>query len=207
MSAPHQGTKFGYNYGGYNHAQYLATLVKAGLSEKDVQPVKFADGATSAAGFNAGQVDVYSGALGPILPTIRSGAGHLLLSDRDTQIPALNVWTTTSADLKDPAKVAALQDFFARMSGYWPWHDAHKDEVVGILKDTLKISDERAAFEYQVRSGSFVKFDSGLLGQEQNIADILYDGHAIRKKVRVDVEYDPRFNAVQKASWPVPSRN
>lgn len=202
-----KGHQFGYNYGGYNHSQYLVTLVKAGLTEKDIQPVKFADGATSAAGFNAGEVEVYSGALGPILPTIKSGAGHILLTDRDTQIPALNVWATTSTDLKDPAKVAALQDFFSRMSGYWAWHDAHKDEVIGVLKDTLKISDERAAFEYEVRSGRFVKFDSGLLGQEQKVADILYDGHAIRKKVQVAVEYDPQFNAVQKAIWPIDAKD
>lgn len=202
-----KGHKVGYNYGGYNHSQYLATLVKAGVTEKDIEPVKFADGATSAAGFNAGEVDVYAGALGPILPTIKSGAGHILLTDRDTQIPALNVWATTSADLKDPAKVAALQDFFSRMSGYWAWHDAHRDDVIAILKDTLKVSDERAAFEYQVRSGSFVKFDAGLIGEEQHIADILYDGHAIRKKVKVDVEYDPQFNGVQKAVWPIPSKN
>ncbi|MFM0223060.1 type 2 periplasmic-binding domain-containing protein [Paraburkholderia dipogonis] len=139
--------------------------------------------------------------------TIKSGAGHILLVDRDTQIPALNVWTTTSADLKDPAKVAALKDFFSRMSGYWAWHDAHKDEVIGVLKDTPKISDDRAAFEYQVRSGSFVKFDAGLLDQEQKIADILYDGHAIRKTMKVDVEYDPQFNAVQKAIWPIKSKD
>jgi len=199
--------KVGYNYGGYNHSQYLATLVKAGLTEKDIEPIKFADGATSAAGFNAGEDDVYAGALGPILPTIKSGAGHILLTDRDTQIPALNVWTTTSADLKDPAKVAALQDFFSRMSGYWAWHDAHRDDVIAILKDTLKVSDDRAAFEYQVRSGSFVKFDDGLIGQEQKIADILYDGHAIKKKVKVDVEYDPQFNAAQKAIWPIRSKD
>ncbi|ALL70284.1 ABC transporter substrate-binding protein (plasmid) [Paraburkholderia caribensis MBA4] len=199
--------KFGYNYGGYNHSQYLATLVKAGLTEKAIQPIKFADGATSAAGFNAGEVEVYAGALGPILPTVRSNAGHILLTDHDTQIPALNVWTTTSAVLKDPAKVAALQDFFGRLSGYWSWHDTHKAEVVGVLKDTLKVSDERAAFEYEVRSGSFVKFDAGLVNQEQKIADILYDGHAIKKKVKVDVEYDPQFNAVQKAVWPIPSKD
>ncbi|CAG9255309.1 Sulfonate transport system substrate-binding protein [Paraburkholderia unamae] len=202
-----KGHKVGYNYGGYNHSQYLATLVRAGATEKDIEPVKFADGATSAAGFNAGEVDVYAGALGPILPTFKSGAGHILLTDRDTQIPALNVWTTTSADLKDPAKVAALQDFFSRMSGYWAWHDAHRADVIAILKDTLKISDDRAAFEYQVRSGSFVKFDAGLIGQEQKIADILYDGHAIHKKVKVDVEYDPQFNGVQKALWPIPSKD
>jgi len=202
-----KGHKVGYNYGGYNHSQYLATLVKAGLTEKDIQPVKFADGATSAAGFNAGEVDVYAGALGPILPTIKSGAGHILLTDRDTQIPALNVWTTTSTVLKDPAKVAALRDYFSRLSGYWQWHDTHKDEVIGVLKDTLKVSDERAAFEYEVRSGSFVKFDSGLLDQEQKIADILYDGRAIRKKVEVAVEYDPQFNAEQKAIWPIKVKN
>lgn len=199
--------KVGYNYGGYNHAQYLATLVKAGLTEKDIEPIKFNDGATSAAGFNAGEVDVYAGALGPILPTIKSGAGHILLTDRDTRIPALNVWTTSAAVLKDPAKVAALQDFFGRMSGYWAWHDTHRDDVIAVLKDTLKISDERAAFEYQVRSGGFVKFDSGLLEEEQKIADILYDGHAIRKKVQVAIEYDPQFNAAQKATWPIRSRN
>ncbi|WP_144109614.1 ABC transporter substrate-binding protein [Paraburkholderia sp. BCC1886] len=202
-----KGHKVGYNYGGYNHSQYLATLVKAGVTEKDVEAVKFADGATSAAGFNAGQVDVYAGALGPILPTIKSGAGRILLNDRETQIPALNVWTTTSADLKDPAKVAAFQDFFSRLSGYWAWHDAHKDEVIGVLKDTLKITDERAAFEYEVRSGNFVKFDAGLLGQEQAIADILYNGHAIKKKVKVQVEYDPQFNAAQKAVWPIKTKD
>lgn len=202
-----RGRKFGYNYGGYNHAQYLATLVKAGLTEKDIQPIKFNDGATSAAGFNAGEDDVYAGALGPVLPTIKSGTGHIVLTDRDTQIPALNVWTTTSTVLKDPAKVAALRDFFGRLSGYWAWHDTHKDDVIAVLKDTLKVSDERAAFEYQVRSGSFVKFDAGLIEQEQKIADILYEGHAIRKKVQVAIEYDPQFNDVQKAIWPIRSKD
>lgn len=201
-----RGHKVGYNYGGYNHSQYLATLVEAGVTEKDIEPIKFADGATSAAGFNAGEVDVYAGALGPVLPTIESGAGRILLSDRDTGIPALNVWATTSADLKDPAKVAAFQDFFSRLSGYWRWHDTHRAEVIGILENTLRISAERAAFEYEVRSGSFVAFDAGLLEREQKIADILYDGHAIRKKVKVDVEYDPRFNAAQKAVWPIGTR-
>ncbi|MGF6767669.1 sulfonate transport system substrate-binding protein [Paraburkholderia sp. GAS199] len=200
-----KGHKVGYNYGGYAHSQYLAALVKAGLTEKDIEPIKFADAATAAAGFNAGEVDVVSGGMGPILTTIKSGAGRVLLTDRDTGIPALNVWTTTSNVLKDPAKVAALQDFFSRMSGYWAWHDANRDTVVGILKDTLKVSDERAAFEYHVRSGAFVKFDSGLVGQEQRVADILYDGHAIKKKVKVDVEYDPQFNAAQKAVWPIRS--
>lgn len=208
ITSPQQikGHKVGYNYGGYNHAQYLATLVQAGLTEKDIEPIKFNDGATSAAAFNSGQVEVYAGGLAPVLSTIRSGAGHILLTDRDTAIPALGVWTATSSVLKDPTKTAALQDFFGKLSGYWPWHEAHRDEVLAVLKDKLKISDERAAFEYQIRSGSFIAFTPELIAQEQKIADILYEGKAIRKQVNVAVEYDTTFNQAQKAIWPVPAK-
>ncbi|OZI71977.1 ABC transporter substrate-binding protein [Bordetella genomosp. 12] len=207
ITSPQQikGHKFGYNYGGYNHAQYLATLVQAGLKEKDIEPIKFNDGATSAAAFNSGQVEVYAGSLAPVLNTIRSGAGRILLTDRDTTIPALGVWTATASVLKDPVKTAALQDFFERLSGYWPWHDAHREDVLAVLKDKLKISDERASFEYKLRSGNFIAFTPELIAQEQKIADILYDGNAIRKQVNVAVEYDPRFNQAQKAVWPVPA--
>jgi len=208
ITTPQQikGHKVGYNYGGYNHAQYLATLVQAGLTEKDIEPVKFNDGATSAAAFNSGQVEVYAGGLAPVLGTIRSGTGRILLTDRDTTIPALGVWTATSSVLKDPIKVAALEDFFGRLSGYWPWHDAHHNDVIAVLKDKLKISDERAAFEYEIRSGSFVAFSPELIAQEQKIAEILYAGHAIRKQVSVAVEYDAQFNKAQKAVWPVPAK-
>ncbi|MDR2127457.1 MAG: ABC transporter substrate-binding protein [Burkholderiaceae bacterium] len=194
-----QGKKFGYNYGGVNHAQYLATLVQAGLTEKQIEPVKFNDSPAAAAGFNAGRVDVYAGGLGPVLTSIRSGAGRILLTDRDTGIPAMSVWTATSKVLKDPLKVAALQDYFGRLSGYWAWHRSNKAVVIDVLKSSLKITDERAAFEYEVRGGSFVKFDTELLAQEQKIADILFDGRAIKKKVDVRIGYDPQFNAAQKA--------
>ena len=112
-----KGHKVGYNYGGYNHSQYLATLVKAGVTDKDIDAIKFADGATSAAGFNAGEVDVYSGALGPVLPTIKSGAGTILLRDRDTQIPALNVWTTTTACAEGSGEDGCAPGFFLASFG------------------------------------------------------------------------------------------
>ncbi|MDR2127458.1 MAG: ABC transporter substrate-binding protein [Burkholderiaceae bacterium] len=202
-----KGRKFGYNHGGNNHAQYLATLVRAGLTEKQIEPVNFTDGATSAAGFNAGRVDVYAGAPGPVLSSIRSGAGRVLLTELDTGIPSMGIWAATSKTLKNPLKVAALQDYFGRLSGYWAWHNANKATVIDVLKTSLKITDERAAFEYEVRSGSFVKFDAELLAQEQRVADILFDGQAIRKKVDVRIGYDPQFNSAQKAIWPVPVKD
>jgi hypothetical protein len=37
-----------------------------------------------------------------------------------------------------------------------------------MTRGQLKISDERAAFEYDVRSGGFVKVDKDQIDQEQN---------------------------------------
>ncbi|QIG42893.1 ABC transporter substrate-binding protein [Nocardioides anomalus] len=194
-----KGHTWGYNFGGYNHAQYLVSLVKAGLSEQDIKPTQFADGATSAAAFNNGEVDVYSGAHGAILSSLTSGDAKILLDDSDTDIPALNVWTARKDVLADDDKNAALKDFFSRMSGYWAWHDDHPDEVKDILKKQLKVDDARADFEFQVRRGQFQAFDDDLITREQAVAQSLFDGGAIAKLPDVGIGFDPRYNEVQKA--------
>ena len=194
-----KGHTWGFNFGGYNHAQYLVSLVQAGLTEDDIKPTQFADGATSAAAFNSGEVDVYSGAQGAILSSLTSGDAKILLTDEQTEIPALNVWTATRDVLEDDAKDAALEDFFTRMSGYWKWHDDNADEVKDILKKQLKVDDARADFEYEVRRGVFQAFDDSLLAKEQAVAQSLFDGAGIPKLPDVSVEFDPRYNDGQQA--------
>ena len=196
------GRKWSYNYGGYNHAQYLVSLIKAGYSEKDIDAKKFNDGSSSAAAFNSGQTEVYSGSLGPILQTVRQGDAKILLDDRATGIPALNVWTARTAVLNDPAKDAALKNFFERLSGYWQWHDEHKEEVVGVLRETLKLTPERAELEYKLRSGAFRPFDAALLEEEQKVADALFNGGAINRNVDVSIGFDARYNDAQRAVVP-----
>ncbi|MFT4010321.1 MAG: ABC transporter substrate-binding protein [Nocardioidaceae bacterium] len=194
-----KGHTWGYNFGGYNHAQYLVSIVKAGLTEKDVKGTEFADGATSAAAFNDGQVDVYSGGHGAVSEAIAAGDAKVLLTSAETGVPALNVWTATKEVLADPDKDAALKDFFSRLSGYWAWHDENPDKVKEILKTKLKIDDARADFEYEVRSGAFRLFDDELMTQEQDVAQALYDGGAIDKLPDVSIGFDDRYNTAQKA--------
>lgn len=194
-----RGHAWAYNFGGYNHAQYLISLVQAGLSEDDIEPTQFADGASSAAAFNNGEVDVYSGAQGAILSSLNSGDARILLRDSDTDIPALNVWTARSDVLDDPAKDAALQDFFERLSGYFDWHAEHPDEVKEILKSSLKLDDERTEFEYIVRGGAFQTFHDDLLAEEQAVAQSLYDGDAIERLPEVSISFDGRYNEAQGA--------
>jgi sulfonate transport system substrate-binding protein len=195
-----KGHKWGYNFGGYNHAQYLVSLVQGGLTEKDIKPTQFADGATSAAAFNSGQVDVYSGGHGAILSSLASGDAKIISTDRDTAIPALNVWAARKDVLADSAKNKALKDYFKRLSGYWAWHDGHKAEVIAVLKKQLKVDDARAEFEFQVRRGVFRAFDASLIAEEQKVAQTLADGGAIKSAPDVSIGFDDRYNDVQKAA-------
>jgi sulfonate transport system substrate-binding protein len=197
-----RGHSWGYNFGGYNHGQYLASLSKAGLTEGDIKPVKFNDGNASAAAFNSGQVDVYSGGQAAVLQSISSGDAKILLTDRDTGIPALNVWTARTDVLADPVKDAALKDYFGRLSKFWDWYAANPEVVKQTLKSTLKLTDERTEFEYKIRSGPFRKLDAALVTEEQAVADQLEHSGVLKKPVDVAIEYDPRYNDVQQAVGP-----
>lgn len=197
-----RGHSWGYNFGGYNHGQYLVSLAQAGLTESDITPVKFNDGNASAAAFNSGQVDVYSGGQAAVLQSLASGDAKILLTDRDTGIPALNVWTARADVLADPAKDAALKDYFGRLAKFWDWYAANPDQVKQTLKSTLKLTDERTDFEYQIRSGPFRKLDDALVAEEQAVADQLHRSGVVKKHVDVAIEYDPRYNDVQQAVGP-----
>ena len=194
-----RGHSWAFNFGGYNHAQYLVSLVKAGLTPQDITPVQFAYGATSASAFNSGRTDVYSGAHGAILSALQSGQARILYTDKDTGIPALNVWTASRKALNDPKKNAALTEFFGRMSGFWAWYSDHPDQAKAIIAKQLKVDPARTDFEYQVRSGSFWKFDDNLMAEEQQVAKTLYDGKAISQLPDVKIGFDPRYNEAQKA--------
>ncbi|CAN5850155.1 ABC transporter substrate-binding protein [soil metagenome] len=194
-----RGHSWAFNFGGYNHAQYLVSLVKAGLTPQDITPVQFADGATSASAFNSGRTDVFSGGHGAILAPLQAGQAKILLTDKDAGIPALNVWTASRKALNDPKKDAALKDYFARLSGFWPWYNAHPDQAKAIIAKQLKVDPARTDFEYQVRGGSFWQFDDHLLAQEQQVAQTLDDGKAISQLPDVKIGFDPRYNDAQKA--------
>ena len=114
-----EGHTCGFNFGGYNHAQYLVSLVQAGLTEKDIKPTQFADGATSAAAFNSGRVDVYSGAHGAILSarSPRATPRSSLTDERHRDPCAQRLDRPHATCSTTTAKDKALEDFFGRRLG------------------------------------------------------------------------------------------
>jgi sulfonate transport system substrate-binding protein len=190
-----KGHSWSHNFGGYNYLQYVLSLVKAGLTEKDIEAVRLQDTTTSAAAFNSAKVDIFSGSTLGVVDAIEAGKAKLLVNSDELDIPALNVFTARGDVLRDPAKKAQIADFLGRLRAYWTWYPDHKAEIEGIFVEKLKQTPQRAKYVTAFQQSSFVLIDDALVQREQRIADVLLKSGVIANKIDVGVEFSRDFNA------------
>ena len=190
-----KGHTWGYNFGGFNYLQYVLSYVQADLRPKDFQAVRFGDGNVSASAFVSGQVDVYSGGVGPIKEALDRGDARILLKSDDLQIPALSVFAARRDVLEDAAKRQALGDFLTRLSKAWVCWAAHMREIQQIYQDRIKQTAARAQYAADSGASIFYALDPALFAREQRIADTLAKSGDIKRPIKVDIEFDPQFNA------------
>jgi len=194
-----RGHSWSHNFGGYNYLQYVLSLVKAGLAEKDIEAVRLPDSTTSAAAFNAGKVDLYSGGTVSVVDAIEAGKAKILVNSDELDIPALNVFTARGDVLRDPAKKSQIADFLSRLKAYWAWYPGHRAEIESIFVEKLKQTPQRAKYVAAFQQSSFVALDDALIKREQRIADVLLTSSVIGKKIDVGVEFSRDFNAAAVA--------
>lgn len=194
-----KGHSWSHNYGGYNYLQYVLSLVKAGLTEKDIEAVRLQDTTTSAAAFNSGKVDIFSGSTLGVIDTIEAGKAKILVNSDELDIPALNVFTARGDVLRNPEKKAQIADFLSRLRSYWAWYPDHKAEIEAIFVEKLKQTPQRAKFVTAFQQSSFVVFDDALIAREQRIAEVLLKSGVIPKTIDVAVEFNRDFNAAAVA--------
>ncbi|MDR5809133.1 ABC transporter substrate-binding protein [Caballeronia sp. LZ019] len=190
-----RGKTWGYNFGGFNYLQYVLSYVKADLKPKDFQGVKFGDGNVSASAFNAGQVAVYSGGYGPVKEAVDKGDARVIIRSDELDIPALSVFAARTEVLRDPAKSQAIGDFLGRLKNSWTWWAQNVPAVEKIYLEKMKQSPARAKFSAENGRSVFYPLDKKLVAREQKIADTLYKSGDIKNNVKVDVEFNPVFDA------------
>ncbi|MFG1478347.1 ABC transporter substrate-binding protein [Xanthobacter sp. V4C-4] len=184
------------NFGGYNYLHYVLTLLKAGLTENDIQSVRLADQSTSSATFNAGKVEAFSGGTIGVAEAIESGKARILVTSDELDIPALGVFTARTDVLKDPRKKAAIADFLSRLRDYWAWYPSNRAAIEALYVEKLKQTPDRARIVTQFQQARFQPLDEALVKREQRIADVLFEAGVIPRKIDVDLEFSRDFNAV-----------
>lgn len=189
-----RGKTWAYNFGGFNYLQYVLSGIKAGLTPKDYEPVQLGDQNASAAAFNSGRAQAYSGSIAPVAEGIEKGSAKVIVTSDALDIPALNVFTARGDVLKDPAKAAALADFLARVRSHWTWYANNLDTVEKLYVEKVKQTPTRAKLTTAYQNATFQPLDDKLVEREQKIADILFEAGAIPKKIDVSVEFNRAFN-------------
>lgn len=189
-----KGRKWAYNFGGFNYLQYVLSTIKAGLGPKDYEPVQFGDAQASAAAFNSGRVDAYSGGIVPVLEGLERGDARVVIDSDALDIPALGVWTARGDVIRDAGKNAALHDFLSRIRAFWAWYPDNLDLVEKIHIEKIKQTPARAKLSTEYLKSRFQPLDDRMVAREQRIADVLFDAGAIPRKIKVDVEFAREFN-------------
>ncbi|MDR5815516.1 MULTISPECIES: ABC transporter substrate-binding protein [unclassified Caballeronia] len=190
-----RGKTWGYNFGGFNYLQYVLSYIKADLKPKDFEGVKFGDGNVSASAFNAGQVAVYSGGYAPVKEAVDKGEARVIIKSDELDIPALSVFAARTDVLRDPAKSRALGDFLGRLKNSWTWWAQNVPAVEKIYLEKMKQSPARAKFSAENGRSVFYPLDGALVAREQKIADTLHKSGDIKHPIKVDIEFNPVFDA------------
>jgi sulfonate transport system substrate-binding protein len=189
-----RGRKWAYNFGGFNYLQYVLSRLKAGLKANDIQPVQLVDQFASAAAFNSGRTEVYSGGLGPVRATIEKGDARILLVCDELDIPSLTVFSARGDVIRDEAKAPAVAEFLGRVRQHWDWFPANLTAVEDIYTQKVKQTPNDAKFFAANAASRFFPLNADLIRREQRIADVLFESGDIPRKIRVDVEFSQKFN-------------
>lgn len=190
-----KGKRWGYNYGGYNYGQYIATLVKANLTEKDIQASRFVDAFASGTAFNRGQLDVWSGNPPAIQESLRNGEARILVDNRELEVPGLTIFIARQEVLADAGKSAVLGDFLGRVRQHWVWYGKNLPVVEDVYVKKLQQTPERAQFSARYNHAQFERIDAELQRKLQKLADQFHAFGAIPRKIDVASELSDRFNA------------
>jgi sulfonate transport system substrate-binding protein len=197
-----RGKRWGHNYGGYNYGQYIATLVKAGLTEKDIQASRFVDQFASGTAFNRGQLDVFSGSPTGVYESLRTGDATVLIDNRATEVPGLTIFIARQEVLRDKVKSEVLAEFLARVRRHWVWYEKNVATVEEVYLKKLQQTPERAHYTARFAASQFKPLDGELARQLQGLADLFHEFKAIGKKINVASELNPKFNVATVGTQP-----
>lgn len=189
-----RGKKVAYNFGGNIYAGYVKVLAQAGLTVDDIEPVQLPDNQAAAAAFVAGSVDAVVTGYPQIKKVVDSGEAVRLATNTDLGIAGGAGFITRADVLEDPAKLAAIRDFFSRFSAFYSdWYPQNPATVEGVYQGVLKQSPDlaRINFENGARTRFYPVGDPAFVQREQAIVDAAFAAGGVKHRRDVAIVFNP----------------
>jgi sulfonate transport system substrate-binding protein len=187
-----KGKKIGYNYGGNIYAGYVIALEKGGLGPNAVQGVQFPANQAAANAFNAGDLDAVVSSYYLVKKKVDSGDATLIADPASLGIIGGGGWLARTDSLNDPAKLAAIKDFFSRLRKvYEEWIPAHEAEYEKLLDTVLNQTPDVAKVNWQNNSHlTFYKIgDPQFLKIQQDIVNAAFKIGGLKSDADAGIGY------------------
>lgn len=195
-----RGKSVAYNFGGNIYAAYVVALYQAGLTPEDIRPAEFVDNPAAASAFVAGEVDAVIATFEGVKPLLDNGEAKYLAGDPPLHTIAGGGSSITRPDvLADPAKVEALQDFYARLhTFYTEWYPNNEAAVTDVFQRVLNQSPERAKIKFEAaKLTRFIPLsDPQLLANQQLVVTQAFRSGGVKNDRKTDIAYNPILDPV-----------
>ncbi|MBM2614227.1 ABC transporter substrate-binding protein [Actinoplanes sp. LDG1-06] len=197
-----RGKSIAYNFGGNIYAGYVKVLANAGLTVNDIKPVQLPDNQAAAAAFSAGQVDAVVTGYAQIKRVVDSGEAVRLATNEDLGVDGGAGFITRPDVLDDPAKLAAVRDFFGRFSRFYrEWYPANEAAVEKVLQSVLKQTPEVSKINWEngAKGRLYRVGDSAFIERQQKIVDAAFAAGGVKHQRDIKAVFNP---IVDKESVP-----
>jgi sulfonate transport system substrate-binding protein len=198
-----KGHTIGFNEGGNIQAGYAAALAKVGYTPKDVKPVVFQANQEAADAFDAGKVDAVVTQAADVYQLTSEGKAIQLANSEQLGLIGGGGWLATSSALKNPAKLAAIKDFFTRVKTFYTtWYPAHESEVLHVEET---VADEtppvaKITFLTNEHTEFYLGGAKKFLKIEQTGVDNAYKDGFLKSNVNIDIGYNPLLDSLLSGS-------
>jgi sulfonate transport system substrate-binding protein len=196
-----KGKKVAYQQGTSLEAVLLQGLHSAGLTLADITSVNLPATQVVAA-LEGGSVDAAISSPVLDLSYLASHPGAKVIAGPNDITDKVSFLIADSATLQNPAKVAALGNYIARLVHAYSWVNAHptqwaQDFYVAQYKLPLSTAQQLLS---QAGPVSFVSLPGSLSHSQQALANLYQAAGEIPSKVAVGAEFSGLFNATVKAA-------
>lgn len=197
-----KGKKVAYVQNTTAHYFLLKALESAGLTWSDIEPVALST-SDGLAALLSGQVDALASYGNAIIAAHAKGASTVV--DARDILSGNFVYVTTPAIAQDPAKHAAIADYFSRLQRAFNWARANPDAWAAVIAEQTKQPVEQALATFSEgeaqRPSKFVPTSDAAIASQQDILDTFVKAGILTTTFQIgdfwSTSFDPELTAIK----------
>jgi sulfonate transport system substrate-binding protein len=175
-----EGKRIAIAQGSSANGYILRLLLRVGISPQDVQLVNLAP-ADALAAFSSGRVDAWAVWQPYVAQAVNDGAR--VLADGPPDEAGSSFEIASGKALDDPARRSALQDFVGRLQKAYAWAAKNPDEWAAAWSKESQLPESTTRPAVRAVTADVWPVDPGLIGAQQELADVLAEQKVIPGKV------------------------